>query len=172
MSSLVFPVTDAQSPSLTLILKNFQWKELLASSGMLRTTNSASKLWICISQIQLEGYYLRSVRCLTLRGWWSPVMLNAKQIMKELWRRKMQWDEPLRGPILQRWHSWKSNLQLLTSIAVPRCYFSTPRCGGCTLELHHFCDASEVGYGAVSYLRVVYLDGLHWGSLEIHRLKQ
>ena len=92
-------------------------------------------------------------------GMVAPVMLNAKQIMQELWRMKMQWDEPLRRPILQRRHSWKSSLELLTIISVPRFYFLKTRYEGSMLELHHPCDASEVGYGAVSYLRVVYPNG-------------
>ena len=42
---------------------------------------------------------------------------------------------------------------LLNNVTIPRCYFS----GGCSLDasfqLNHFSDASEVGYGTVSYLR-------------------
>ena len=44
-------------------------------------------------------------------------------------------------------------MTLLSRVSVPRCYFP----GGClpnaTFQLHHFSDASEVGYRAVSYLK-------------------
>ena len=89
----------------------------------------------------------------------APVMLVAKKIMQELWRKKYSWDQQLEGEILQRWQSWKKDLHLLTKITIPRCYFTKPQHEGSSLELHNFSDASEVGYGSVSYLRITYPDG-------------
>ena len=89
----------------------------------------------------------------------APVMLPAKQIMQELWRMKKTWDQPLDGELLQRWLLWKNNLPLLANVEVPRCYFSRRDHEGATLQLHHFCDASEVGYGTSSYLRITYPGG-------------
>ena len=88
----------------------------------------------------------------------SPVMLVAKKIMQELWRKKYSWDQQLEGEILQRWQSWKKDLHLLRKITIPRCYFTKPQHEGSSLELHNFSDASEVGYGSVSYLRITYPD--------------
>ena len=45
------------------------------------------------------------------------------------------------------------------SVKVPRCYFSQPEHEGATLQLHHFCDVSEVGYDTATYLRIAYPDG-------------
>ena len=89
----------------------------------------------------------------------APVMLPAKQIMQALWRCRILWDQPISGEILTKWDNWKSNLHLLKEINVPRCYFSRLDTEGVKLQLHHFCDASEVGYGTVSYLRIEYVDG-------------
>ena len=77
---------------------------------------------------------------------------QSSQIMQELWRKKWQWDQPLAGEILKKWVDWKSSLAMLSEIRIPRCYFSREEQERETLELHHFCDASEVGYGTVSYL--------------------
>ena len=88
-----------------------------------------------------------------------PVMLPAKQIMQSLWRRKAPWDQPIIEETLEKWLDWKSSLPLLREITVPRCYFSRLEHKGVTFQLHHFCDASESGYGTVSYLRFEYLDG-------------
>ena len=50
-------------------------------------------------------------------------------------------------------------MTLLNHVTIPRCYFP----GGCSLDatfqLHHFSDASEVGYGTVLYLRRETADG-------------
>ena len=89
----------------------------------------------------------------------APVILPAKRIMQELWKKKHKWDQPLEGEILQQWSTWKENLPLLEQARVPRCYFTRTSEQRISLELHHFCDASEIGYGAVSYLRTEYQDG-------------
>ena len=72
---------------------------------------------------------------------------------------KKTWDQPLERELLQRWLRWKDTLPLLASVKVPRCYFSRPDHEGATLQLHRFCDASEVGYGTATYLRIAYPDG-------------
>ena len=90
----------------------------------------------------------------------APVMLPAKQIMQILWRRKVPWDQPISGEILMKWEKWKSYLPLLENLSVLRCYFSRLDHEGVRLQLHHFCDTSEAGYGTASYLRVEYPDGL------------
>ena len=89
----------------------------------------------------------------------APVMLPAKQIMEELSRFKRAWDQTLEGELLQRWLQWKNDLPLLANVNVPRCYFSQLDHEGATLQLHQLCDASEVGYGAATYLRITYSDG-------------
>lgn len=89
----------------------------------------------------------------------APVMLPAKQIMQALWRCRIPWDQPISGEILTKWEKWKSNLHLLKEINVPRCYFGRLDTEGVKIQLHHFCDASKVGYGTASCLRIEYLDG-------------
>ena len=74
-------------------------------------------------------------------------------------RRKAPWDQPISGETLEKWLDWKSSLPLLREITVSRCYLSRLEHKGVTFQLHHFCDASESGYGTVSYLRFEYLDG-------------
>ena len=78
--------------------------------------------------------------------------------MQDLWRMKRAWDQPLEGELLQRWLQWEDNLPLLASMKVPRCYFCRTDHEGATLQLHHFCDACEVGYGTSTYLRIAYPD--------------
>ena len=88
----------------------------------------------------------------------ATVMLPAKQIMQTLWRRKLPWDEPIRAEILEKWKMWRGSLPFLESLSIPQCYFSGLDHEGARLQLHHFCDASEIGYGSATYLRIEHPD--------------
>lgn len=87
-------------------------------------------------------------------GFVAPVTLTAKSILQELCRKNVDWDEEIEESIAERWCEWLQNLPALTSVSVPRCY-RPPNFRTVSTELHHFSDASELGYGAVSYLRFV-----------------
>ena len=56
--------------------------------------------------------------------------------------------------------AWLEQLQNLQTLSVPRCVLPCDMKDIASLEIHHFSDTSEYGYGAVSYLHVVQLDGL------------
>ena len=57
------------------------------------------------------------------------------------------------------WHGWLKELESLRAVSVPRC-FKPPEFGAVVnVQLHHFSDASEYGYGAASYLRIVNNNG-------------
>ena len=92
-------------------------------------------------------------------GMIGPVLLPAKRVMQKTWQLKLHWDEKLPEDLLKGWKKWKEELVLLTNVNIPRCYFP----GGCStnasFQLHHFSDASEYGYGTVSYLRKEAEDG-------------
>lgn len=55
-------------------------------------------------------------------GFAAPYVIKAKPIIKELWRRQIDWNEELPGEILQSWQSWKDGLKLSQIIEVPRWY--------------------------------------------------
>ena len=54
-----------------------------------------------------------------------------------------------------RWTSWLEELPKLEQFALERCLKQSDCAGIVSYQLHHFSDASEVAYGAVSYLRLV-----------------
>nr|XP_055074289.1 uncharacterized protein LOC129453915 [Misgurnus anguillicaudatus] len=88
-------------------------------------------------------------------GFLAPVILTAKQILQHLCKKKMGWDETVSVDTAQAWQRWVDDLVLLNTFNISRCF--TPKdFGEVTMaQLHHFCDASEVGFGAVSYLRLL-----------------
>ena len=60
---------------------------------------------------------------------------------------------------LKRWYQWLEELPKLENVHLPRCE-TPPNFGAVSKrELHHFSDASSIGYGTVSYLRQVNSNG-------------
>nr|XP_043906906.1 uncharacterized protein LOC122785246 [Solea senegalensis] len=86
-------------------------------------------------------------------GFVAPFTLSGKCILQELCRRGNGWDDPLPESLRPRWEEWKSGLQRLKDVTIPRCYHPQDFGNIVRVELHHFSDASNIGYGACSYLR-------------------
>ncbi len=55
---------------------------------------------------------------------------------------------------VDEWHRWLNDLPLLSALTIPRCLRSTSTSCLLPTQLHHFSDASELAYGAVSYIRI------------------
>ena len=85
----------------------------------------------------------------------APVILIGKQILQDLCRDDLDWDEPIPDEVLYRWERWRSELPLLERIQVNRCVKPSGFGEPTTVEIHSFSDASDVGLGQVSYLRLV-----------------
>jgi len=82
-------------------------------------------------------------------GFISPFVLKARAIFQEACRAQVGWDERLPDKLLDQWQHWLSDTALLSQLRIPRCLGMR----GNTCYLHVFCDASELGYGAVAYLK-------------------
>ena len=85
-------------------------------------------------------------------GWFSPVIVKMKILLQRLSEIKLDWDDPIPDDIRQVWSQWRNELPLLTTMHVPRCYFSFKDATVST-QLHGFSDASEDAYGGVVFLR-------------------
>ncbi|XP_049422007.1 uncharacterized protein LOC125882268 [Epinephelus fuscoguttatus] len=86
-------------------------------------------------------------------GFVAPFTLTGKCILQELCRRGIGWDDSLPENLCPRWEEWKNGLQRLKEVIIPRCYCPQDFGNISRVELHHFSDASNTGYGACSYLR-------------------
>ena len=86
-------------------------------------------------------------------GFLSPVILPAKIILQELCGRKLSWDEHIPAELAQRTQLWLSDLPKLHGFTVERC-LKPSGFGTIRSALHYFADASEKGYGVVSYIRI------------------
>ena len=70
---------------------------------------------------------------------------------------KIDWDEELHGDSRERFNSFVSDLQHLSNVRVPRCYFDV-RSKPTNIQLHGFSDASQQAFAAVVYLRSTHED--------------
>ena len=94
-------------------------------------------------------------------GFISPFVLKGKAILQEMCKRGVSWDESISEDLQPRWERWKSDIQNLDSVQIPRCYKPADMDTVTRTELHHFSDASTSGYGMCSYLRTLSKDHVH-----------
>ena len=87
-------------------------------------------------------------------GMVAPFILSGKIIVQELCRLRLGWDDQIPDEILTRWQRWLSSLLHLDSFSISRCYLPQSFGALSSAQLHHFADASNDGYGCVSYLRL------------------
>lgn len=82
----------------------------------------------------------------------AAAILPAKIVLQDLCRQKFEWDQEISEERLSSWQGWLSGISRLEEFQIDRC-LKPPDFGELSsVELHHFSDASELGYGTVSYL--------------------
>jgi transposase InsO family protein len=87
-------------------------------------------------------------------GYVSTFVLKARLLFQQLCRLHLGWDDKLPKDLEDQWGRWLSDLPVIKTFRIPRCV-KPPDFVIKTAQLHHFCDASENAYGAISYLRIV-----------------
>ena len=103
-------------------------------------------------------------------GWFSPAIIKMKILLQRLWEIKLDWDDPIPEHIYQDWFQWRSELPLLMTVRIPRCYSPSKETIVST-QLHGFSDASEEAYAGVVYLRIEYSTKRVHTSLVISKTK-
>jgi len=82
----------------------------------------------------------------------GPVILYAKKLMQNLWQCKVDWDESVPASVHKTWIEFATQLDLLNELTIDR-QVLTP--DYTDVQLHGFCDASNIGYGACIYVRSI-----------------
>ncbi|KAK3729296.1 hypothetical protein QZH41_002214 [Actinostola sp. cb2023] len=148
------PEEKRATPTLDLDLDKLPVERALGVSWNVEEDTFGFKVLPCQKPDTMRGVLSYVSSFYDPQGLAAPVVLPAKQILQECWKRKWAWDKPLEGQLLRNWQEWKNLLPLMTDAKVPRCLFPPTVDGDATeIQLHHFCDASEVGYGTSSYVR-------------------
>ncbi|XP_074107206.1 uncharacterized protein LOC141532652 [Cotesia typhae] len=84
-------------------------------------------------------------------GFLSPLIIQAKMFMQELWLVKLSWDSPLPETLCKRWKAFTHQLAMINCIKIPRWIHSSTNS---SLEIHGFSDASQLAMAAVVYIKV------------------
>ncbi|GFW05747.1 uncharacterized protein TNCV_4627561 [Trichonephila clavipes] len=89
-------------------------------------------------------------------GLLSPFTIRIKCLIQELWIKKITWDEILTPKLKEKWLIWYKELPLLDHLRIPRLVLdSTNDEVSDLIEIHIFCDASKLAYGAAAaYVKV------------------
>lgn len=81
----------------------------------------------------------------------SSIVISAKILIQKLWQLKSDWDESVPQNIHEKWIQFQGNLHLLNKLKISRKVICKSK--GVEHEMHEFCDASELAYGACVYFR-------------------
>ena len=85
----------------------------------------------------------------------APFILVGKRILQELCRDGVGWDDEVPDDLRPQWEKWRAELPVLESLWIARCYKPQKFDVVKNVELHHFSDACQNGYGQCSYLRLL-----------------
>ncbi|XP_052784398.1 uncharacterized protein LOC128220159 [Mya arenaria] len=86
-------------------------------------------------------------------GLFSPVTLNGKLLMQQLWKEKLDWDDIVSDHV-QEWKTIKLDLERIPTFKLKRCVTNEAD-DSVTYSLVCFCDASERAYSSAIYLRQI-----------------
>ncbi|XP_044573977.1 uncharacterized protein LOC123258165 [Drosophila ananassae] len=90
-------------------------------------------------------------------GFLCCLMITAKLLLREVWRRKISWDEPLPAEMYNAFMDWRKEMEKVERFRSPRHYFGSGLVK--TIEMHVFVDASQSAFASVVYWRITYEDG-------------
>lgn len=88
-------------------------------------------------------------------GFIAPFVLVGKQMLQQMCKERIGWDEELPEILKPQWESWIRDLPNLTNMQVKRSFLPSDFGNVKRYELHHFSDASFSGYGVCTYLRAI-----------------
>ena len=87
-------------------------------------------------------------------GFAAPFVFQAKLFLQDLCRKKLDWDDVISEEDQKRWKAWLEDLLQLEKVVINRCLKPANFGKITSRQIHNFSDASQVGYGAVTYLRL------------------
>ena len=96
-------------------------------------------------------------------GLLSPLVLQAKLLLRQTWQGKLSWDEVLSESMVKNWKAFFVSLFEAAKIEFDRCL--TPDSAVGKPQLIILSDGSEEAYGCAAYIRWELEDGTFWCTL-------
>nr|CAI5861400.1 unnamed protein product [Callosobruchus analis] len=79
----------------------------------------------------------------------APITIVAKLILQKLWQSNSDWDKSVSMELYTTWNKFFKNLPMINNIKIPRQVTVTNHI---KIELHGFCDSSQMAYGCCIYI--------------------
>ena len=89
------------------------------------------------------------------QGLASPFILKKKLILQDLCQEGLHWEKQVSEEYMKKWEACKRELYDLVKISLGKCIEPSNSWKIINISLHKFSDASEIGYGQCSYVKVV-----------------
>ncbi|XP_055714801.1 uncharacterized protein LOC129808920 [Phlebotomus papatasi] len=150
-SNCPYAIEDKPATQETL---NFE-DETVKTLGMIWNPNSDTFQYIVQEIIEDQPITKRLILSTIARifdpiGLISPLITKAKLIFQSTWEVSTTWDQPVPDDLSLEWKIFVEDLPLIQYLRIPRWVSSIENPS--SNELHAFCDASFVAYGAAIYL--------------------
>ncbi len=55
-------------------------------------------------------------------GYLAPITLKGKQILQQMCRDKLDWDDPLPNDLYAKWEKWRNEIRNVDKIQIQRCF--------------------------------------------------
>ena len=78
-----------------------------------------------------------------------PITLRAKQILQNLCKLGLDWDDALPVEVTNEWNAFLTDAINLSRFVIDRCFKHTNFGSVAHTSLHHFCDESQFSPAAV-----------------------
>lgn len=85
-------------------------------------------------------------------GFICPIIIAAKEIFQSLWMENVDWDDEIPSQYREKWIKIRNELNMINDLEIDRWICST---GNASSQLIGFCDASNVAYAAVVYIKTI-----------------
>ena len=90
-----------------------------------------------------------------LFGFAALFIFEGKRILQGLYNQDIKWDSVVSGAVKKDWKNWVTKLKHIERLHIWRCMKPDNFSKLVNVSLYHFSDASELGYGQWSYIRIV-----------------
>ena len=84
----------------------------------------------------------------------APIVITLKIILQDTWKEGLSWDDLLSSSKRQQIQDWIDKYLDSPQIQMPRSFSHLDISSGSN-QLHVFCDASQLAYGAVIYIKTL-----------------